>query len=39
MFKKLINWLKDVFNEKKFDERLKNEDGTYTTYSLWSESF
>lgn len=37
MFKKLVNWLKDVFDEKKFDERLKNSDGTYTTYSLWSE--
>lgn len=37
MFKKLVNWLKDVFDEKKFDERLRNNDGTYTTYSLWSE--
>ena len=37
MFKKLVNWLKDVFNEKKFDERLKNSDGTYTTYSILGE--
>lgn len=37
MFKKLVNWLKDVFNEKKFDERLKNRDGTYTTYSILGE--
>ena len=37
MFKKLVNWLKDVFNEKKFDERLKNNDGTYTTYSILEE--
>lgn len=37
MFKKLVNWLKDVFNEKKFDERLKNNDGTYMTYSILGE--
>lgn len=39
MFKKVINVLKDMFNEQKFNERLKNEDGTYMTYSLWSEPF
>lgn len=37
MFKKLVNWLKDIFNEKKFDERLKNNDGTYTMYSILGE--
>ena len=39
MFKKVINLIKDIFNEEKFSERLKNEDGTYMTYSLWSEPF
>jgi predicted RNA-binding protein len=34
MFKKLINLVKDIFNEKKFSERLKNDDGTEVTYSL-----
>ena len=37
MFKKIVNLLKDIFNEKKFDERLKNNDGTYTTYSILGE--
>lgn len=37
MFKKIVNLLKDIFNEKKFDERLKNNDGTYTTYSIFGE--
>lgn len=39
MFKKVVNVLKDMFNEQKFNERLKNKDGTYMTYSLWSEPF
>lgn len=35
--KKILNAIKRFFTEDKLAEKLKNNDGTYMTYSLWSE--
>lgn len=37
MFNKIRNWIKRYFMEDRLAEKLKNSDGTYTTYSLWGE--